>query len=162
MNKIKATVITVISALMNWLGILAVPVFLLLGCNLIDYGTGLAAAAKRREQISSYRSIWGIAKKVCQWLLIIVGAMVDMLIKYAVDNARINVTLPFIMATVVAVWLVVNEMISILENMIDIGVAMPPFLLPLVRYIREQTESKAAILDQDEEDAENQEENHYE
>lgn len=162
MNKIKATVITVISALMNWLGILAVPVFLLLGCNLIDYGTGLAAAAKRREQISSYRSIWGIAKKVCQWLLIIVGAMVDMLIKYAVDNARINVTLPFIMATAVAVWLVVNEMISILENMIDIGVEMPPFLLPLVRYIREQTESKAAILDQDEEDAENQEENHHE
>ena len=162
MNKIKATVITVISALMNWLGILAVPVFLLLGCNLIDYGTGLAAAAKRREQISSYRSIWGIAKKVCQWLLIIVGAMVDMLIKSAVDNARINVTLPFIMATAVAVWLVVNEMISILENMIDIGVEMPPFLLPLVRYIREQTESKAAILDQDEEDAENQEENHHE
>lgn len=146
MNKIKATVIAVLSAVMNGLGILAVPVFLLLGCNLIDYGTGLAAAAKRREQISSYRSIWGIAKKVCQWLLIIVGAMVDMLIKYAVDNAGINITLPFIVATVVAVWLVVNEMISILENMIDIGVAMPPFLLPLVRYIREQTENKAAIL----------------
>ena len=157
MNKIKVTVITVISALMSWLGILAVPVFLLLGCNLIDYGTGLTAAAKRREQISSYRSIWGIAKKVCQWLLIIVGAMVDMLIKYAVDNAGINVTLPFIVATVVAVWLVVNEMISILENMIDIGVAMPPFLLPLVRYIREQTESKATILDQDEKGTENEE-----
>ncbi|MDE5893805.1 MAG: phage holin family protein [Acetatifactor sp.] len=162
MDKVKITVTVVISVLMSWLGILAVPVFLLLGCNLIDYGTGLAAAAKRREQISSYRSIWGIAKKVCQWLLIIVGAMVDMLIKYAVDNAGINVTLPFIVATVVAVWLVVNEMISILENMIDIGVAMPPFLLPLVRYIREQTESKAAILNQNGEDAENQEENHYE
>lgn len=160
MNKIKVTVITVMSTLMSWLGILAVPVFILLGCNLIDYGTGLAAAAKRREQISSYRSIWGIAKKVCQWLLIIVGAMLDMLIKYAVDNAGINVTLPFIVATVVAVWLVVNEMISILENMIDIGVAMPPFLLPLVRYIREQTESKAAILDQDEKSTENEEERH--
>lgn len=50
-------------------------------------------------------------------------------------------------------------MISILENMIDIGVAMPPFLLPLVRYIREQTESKAAILDQDGKSTEHEEDN---
>lgn len=157
MNKIKIIITAILSAIMNCLGILAVPVFLLLGCNLIDYGTGLTAAAKRNEQISSYRSIWGIAKKVCQWLLIIVGAMVDMLIKYAVDNAGINVTLPFIMATVVAVWLIANEMISILENMIDIGVAMPPFLLPLVRYIREQAENKAAILEHDAEGGESTE-----
>lgn len=151
MNKIKVPVTAALSALMSWLGILTVPVFLLIGSNLIDYATGLAAAARRREQISSYRSIWGIAKKVCQWLLVIVGAMVDALIKHAVASAGMNINVPFVVATVVAVWLVVNEIISILENMIDIGVAMPPFLLPLVRYIREQTEAKAAIIDQEEE-----------
>ena len=149
MDKIKVTVIAVVSALMGWLGILAVPVFLLLGCNLIDYGTGLAAAKYRNDGISSYKSIRGITKKVCQWLLIVVGAWVDILINYAVECAGIEITIPFIVGTVVAVWLVVNEIISILENMIDIGVTMPPFLLPLVRYIREQTESKAAILGQD-------------
>ncbi|MBD5529685.1 MAG: phage holin family protein [Lachnospiraceae bacterium] len=149
MDKIKVTVIAVVSALMGWLGILAVPVFLLLGCNLIDYGTGLAAAKYRNDGISSYKSIRGITKKVCQWLLIVVGAWVDILINYAVECAGIEITIPFIVGTVVAVWLVVNEIISILENMIDIGVTMPPFLLPLVRYIREQTEIKAAILGQD-------------
>lgn len=160
MNKIKVTVITVISALMSWLGILAVPVFLLVGCNLIDYGTGLAAAKYRNDGISSYKSIRGITKKVCQWLLVVVGAWVDILINYAVECAGIKITIPFIVGTVVAVWLVVNEMISILENMIDIGVAMPPFLLPLVRYMREQTESKATILDQDGKNTENEEERH--
>ncbi len=149
MNKIKVPVTAALSALMSWLGILAVPVFLLVGSNLIDYATGLAAAARRREQISSYRSIWGITKKVCQWLLVIVGAMVDALIKHAVASAGISITVPFVVATVVTVWLVVNEIISILENMVDIGVAMPPFLLPLVRYIREQTEAKATIVDQE-------------
>lgn len=149
MNKIKVPVTAALSALMGWLGILAVPVFLLIGSNLIDYATGLAAAARRREQISSYRSIWGIAKKVCQWLLVIVGAMVDALIKHAIASAGISITVPFVVATVVAVWLVVNEIISILENMIDIGVAMPPFLLPLVRYIKDQTEAKAAIVDRE-------------
>lgn len=159
MNKIKTTVIAVISALMSWLGILAVPVFLLLGCNIIDYATGLCAAKYRNDGgISSYKSIKGITKKVCQWLLILVGAWVDILINYAIECAGIEITIPFIVGTVVAVWLVVNEIISILENMMDIGVAMPPFLLPLVRYIRQQTENKAALPDQ--EDATEQEANH--
>lgn len=159
MNKIKTTVIAVVSALMGWLGILAVPVFLLLGCNLIDYGTGLCASKYRNDGgISSYKSIRGITKKVCQWLLIVVGAWVDILINYAAECAGIEIPIPFIVGTVVAVWLVVNEIISIMENMIDIGVEMPPFLLPLVKYIRQQTENKAVILDQD--DAAEQEEDH--
>ena len=144
MDKIKATVIAVISALMSWLGILAVPVFLLVGCNVIDYFTGLCAAKYRTENISSYKGIRGIIKKVCMWLLVLIGAWIDILINYAVECAGVSFTIPFIVATVVAVWLVVNEIISILENMIDIGVAMPPFLLPIVKYIKKQVEDKTA------------------
>lgn len=151
MNKIKTTVIAVISALMGWLGILAVPVFLLLACNIMDYITGLCASRPRNDGgISSYKSIKGIAKKIFQYMLIALGVIMDVLINYAMECANIEITIPFVVGTVVAVWLVVNEIISILENMIDIGVAMPPFLLPLVKYIRQQTENKAVILDQGE------------
>ena len=135
MDKIKVTVTAVVSALMSWLGILAVPVFLLVGCNLIDYFTGLCAAKYRTESINSYKGIRGIIKKVCMWLLVLIGAWIDILINYAVECAGVSLTIPFIVATVVAVWLVVNEIISILENMLDIGVTMPPFLLPVVKYI---------------------------
>lgn len=153
MNKIKTTVIAVISALMGWLGILAVPVFLLLACNIMDYITGLCASKPRNDGgISSYKSIKGIAKKIFQYMLIALGVIMDVLINYAMECAGIEITIPFIVGTVVAVWLITNEIISILENMIDIGVAMPPFLLPLVKYIRQQTENKAVILDQDEAD----------
>lgn len=151
MDKIKATVITVISALMSWLGILAVPVFLLVGCNLLDYVTGLMAAAYRAEDINSYKSIRGITKKVCQWLLVVVGWIVDVIIQYAVNVAGVTLNVPFIVATVVAVWLVVNELISILENIIDIGAKIPPFLLPVVKYIKKQTESAAQIKEDDHE-----------
>lgn len=154
MDKMKVTVTAVISALMSWLGILAVPVFLLVGCNVIDYITGLAAAQYREESINSYKGIRGIIKKVCMWLLVLVGAWVDILINYAVETAGIALTLPFIVATVVAVWLVVNEIISILENMIDIGVDIPPFLLPIVKYIKKKTEERAEILEK--EDADNE------
>ncbi|MBO4981632.1 MAG: phage holin family protein [Lachnospiraceae bacterium] len=146
MDKVKATVIAVVSALMSWLGILAVPVFLLVGCNIIDYITGLMAAPYRDDgSISSYKGIRGIIKKVCMWLLVLIGAWIDILINYAVECAGVSLTIPFIVATVVAVWLVVNEIISILENMLDIGVAMPPFLLPVVRYIKKQVEEKADV-----------------
>ena len=117
MDKIKVTVIAVMSALMSWMGILAVPVLLLVGCNIIDYATGLCAVKYRNDSISSYKSIRGITKKVCMWLLVVVGAFIDVLIQYAVECAGIGLTVPFVVATVVAVWLVVNEIISILENM---------------------------------------------
>lgn len=152
MDKVKVMVTAVISALMGWLGILAFPFFILVGCNLIDYFTGLCAAKYRTEYISSYKGIRGIVKKVCQWLLVLVGAWLDILIGYAAEYVGINLALSFIVATIVAVWLVVNEIISILENMLDIGVRMPPFLLPLVKYIRQQTEKKAAIEELEEEE----------
>lgn len=150
MDKVKATVISVMSVLMGWLGILAVPVYLLVLCNAVDYITGLWASKYRTEKVNSYKSIRGIIKKVCQWLLVVVGAMLDILVSYAVESAGIGLALPFIAATVVAVWLVVNEIISILENMIDIGVAMPPFLMPAIKYIKRQVEDKADIQDRDE------------
>jgi toxin secretion/phage lysis holin len=146
MEKIKVIITAIVSMLMSWLGILAVPVLLLVGCNIIDYGTGLCAAKYRSDKkISSYKSIRGIAKKVCMYLLVIIGAFVDILIQYAVSAAGIELAVPFIVATIVAVWLVVNEIISILENMIDIGVNMPPFLLPILKYIKKQVEDSATI-----------------
>lgn len=151
MDKVKVTISAVITALMSWLGILAVPVFLLVGCNIVDYVTGLLAAPYREDgTISSYKGIKGIIKKVCLWLLVLIGAWIDILINYAVECTGINLSIPFVVATFVAVWLIVNEIISILENIIDIGVAMPPFLLPVVKYIKKQTEDKAKIVSDDE------------
>jgi phage-related holin len=46
---------------------------------------------------------------------------------------------------VVAVWIVCNELISILENMVDIGVDIPAFLMPIVKHIKKTVEDEAAI-----------------
>lgn len=149
MEKIKAFFITAFSAIFSWLGVLAVPVFLLVGCNLIDYITGLLAAKYRDEAVSSYKGIRGIIKKVCMWLLIGVGWMMDTLLKYTVTTVGLTIELPFIVATVVAVWLICNELISILENMIDIGVNIPPFLMPLVKRIKNQVEEKTEVISEE-------------
>lgn len=157
MEKVKVTVIAAVSALMGWLGILAVPVLLLVLCNVIDYGTGLVAVKYRNDGISSYKSIRGIFKKICMWILVIIGAVVDILINYAVECAGVDLIIPFVVATVVAVWLVVNEIISILENVNDIlGEKMPPFLMPLLKYIKRQVENKASFAEDEEGDTDDE------
>lgn len=141
-NVIKAFFTAAGSLLSSILGVLYIPVLLMVSCNIIDYITGLMAAPGRAEGgISSYRSMRGIIKKVTMWLLVVVGAIIDQLLQYA--SATLGFTLPFtfLVACIVAIWIICNELISILENMIDIGVAVPAFLLPLVKNIKSQAEN---------------------
>lgn len=51
----------------------------------------------------------------------------------------------FLIACVVAMWLICNEIISILENIQDMGVNIPAFLQPLVKHIRSQVEEQINI-----------------
>lgn len=145
MQKVKAIFITIWSVLFSWLGILAFPVVLLVISNVTDYITGITASKYRKEQVSSYKGIRGIYKKVGMWILIFVGWMMDMLVNYTVQYIGLTISLPYIVATVVAVWLLCNEIISILENLIDIGVEIPPFLMPLAKMIKGQVEDKTKL-----------------
>ena len=83
MDKIKVIFIGILTALSAWLGILAVPVLVLVALNITDYITGLFAAKYRGQKISSYIGFRGIAKKICMWLLIGLGATVDWLLTFA-------------------------------------------------------------------------------
>ena len=51
----------------------------------------------------------------------------------------------FLVACIVAIWIICNEIISILENIKDMGVAIPAFLLPIVEHVKSQVEDKANI-----------------
>ena len=147
MEKIKAVFVTIFGALSSLFGVLAIPIVLLVLCNVIDYKTGLAAVKYRRQQISSYTSIKGITKKVCMWLLIMVGAIIDQLILYACAEIGFKIPFTFAIACVVAIWLICNEIISILENINDIGVPMPAFMNKVVQSIKCQIEEKTELKD---------------
>lgn len=151
MEKIKALIVMVWGALMSALGILAIPVLLLVSCNVIDYATGLLAAKYREQNINSYKGIKGITKKVCMWLLVVVGVILDTLLQYAGETVGITIPFTFLIACVVAIWLVCNELISILENISDIGVVLPPFLQPIIKSLKQQVEDKAEIKEESEE-----------
>lgn len=145
-NFIKAVITAICSTLSAALGILYVPVLLMVACNITDYITGLMAASHRSDgTISSYKSIRGITKKVAMWILVVVGAMIDCLIKYAVSTLGYQLPFTFLVACVVAIWIVCNELISILENLIDVGITIPAFLIPLVKNIKSYAEEKVEL-----------------
>lgn len=145
MDKVKATFVAAFSVIFGWLGILAVPVLILAGLNFTDYITGILASKRRNELVTSDKGLWGIVKKIGMWILVGLGWAMDVLINYAGQYVGLSIKLPFVVATIVAVWLICNEIISILENLLDIGVAMPPFLMPLAKMIKGQVEDKTKM-----------------
>ena len=151
-DYIKTGITLLGSFLTSIFGALAIPVLLLVASNVIDYITGLIASKYRHEDINSYKSIRGIYKKVCMWLLVVVGAIVDEMIKYGGHAVGIKIPFTFLIACIVALWLICNEIISIVENLKDIGVPIPKFFLPLVKNIRTQVEDKVNINQSEEEE----------
>lgn len=142
---VKMFLIGIFAFLSSLFGVLAVPVILMVTCNIVDYISGLMASTYRSQDINSYKSIRGIMKKVCMWLLVIVGAVIDYLIAYAGDVMGHALPFTFLVSCIVAIWLICNEIISILENIKDMGVAVPRFMEPLVRNIKSQVEDKIEI-----------------
>mgnify|MGYP002697577756 FL=1 len=112
----------------------------------------MIASKFRNQDINSYRSIRGIFKKIAMWLLVVVGAIVDEMIKYSTAQIGIDIKVQVLIASIVAIWITCNEVISILENIQDIGVPIPGFLKPLVKNIRSQVEHQTDILENDEEE----------
>lgn len=139
MDKVKSSVAAFTAAFFSFFGLLAVPLLLLVPCQIIDWFTGIAAAKIKGEKVTSAKSLAGIIKKVSMYILIFVGWVLDMLIAYAITNLNIEFVLPNIMACIIAVWLVLNELISITENVAVLGIDVP-LLSPIIKLIKSKVE----------------------
>lgn len=122
--------------------ILVVPALLLVLSNVIDYVTALIAVKMQGKQWDSSVGIKGIFKKVLMWLLVVVGVIFDELITYASETVGIKAPFAFLISSIVAIWLICNELISILENVKACGVNLPPFLEPLIKATQTDVEEK--------------------
>lgn len=148
-DKIKIAFVTVFTAVNGWLGALAVPFYFLLLTNIIDYATGIVAAVCRGERVSSDIGFKGIAKKVCMWLLVLAGHIVDFIIVEMGHTMQIEFGVNCLVALAVIFWLLANELISILENISDIGTPLPPFLTKLVEMVKEKSEDSVLINEEE-------------
>lgn len=117
------------------------PVVILIVVMFIDYVSGVAAAWVNHE-LSSRVGLIGIVKKLSYLALVVVGCSIDYLVSLLgtqLGGTEISIRA---IGLVVVCWLIINELISILENVARQGGPVPPFLASLLRHLRETAEKQ--------------------
>lgn len=141
-NTIKAALAAALGALCAYGIQLLVPVLVLLVVMVLDYITGMAKAWHAGE-LSSRVGLWGILKKVGYLVIVGVACVVDWLLRYGADSLGWNWPVDFLFASIVIIWLVINELLSILENVSAIGAPVPGFMQALLKKLKVHTEDTA-------------------
>ena len=136
----KATVLKSVTAVVGagvaaYCGQLAAPVLVLLCMMVVDYVTGMVKAYMT-AQLSSRIGVKGILKKLCYMAMVAVGAGVDYLLRGALVQAGIDLHIELFCGLLVAIWLIINELISVMENLAAIGVPGFPRLSKLLERLK--------------------------
>lgn len=129
-------------ALCSYCTQLIVPLTVLTAVMLADYVTGMAKAWTSGT-LCSRTGVRGILKKVGYLVLVGVAGVADWLLRYGLGQAGVEVHFDFLLAAMVIVWLIINELISILENVAAIGGPVPPFLQKLLTRLKSTVEKQA-------------------
>lgn len=137
----KGIIAAALAAVGAYFRALLFPVVVLALVMVADYLSGMARAWIKNE-LSSKVGATGIVKKVCYLFGIAVAVVADWVIQTAAGQAGIELQSVYVFGLLVTIWLILNECISILENISEIGVPLPPFLMALVNKLKKTTEAK--------------------
>ena len=129
------------AALFAYLEKLMVPAAILIFIMAADYLTGMVKAWINSE-FSSRVGLKGIVRKLCYLMLTAAAMCADYIISLGLGSEGISLPAGLNAAVIVCVWLIINEIISILENLSAIGVPVPGFLRKLTEKLRDNTEKE--------------------
>lgn len=115
----------------------APALLLLVFCIVLDYVTGMTRAWMKGE-LSSGVGLRGFVKKLCYILGVAVGFAADLLISLLADNLGLTVDIPAVLGLTVTLMLSLNELISVAENLGQIGVPMPAALTRALQKLGER------------------------
>lgn len=134
-KELQVFVSAAFAGLLYYLGIVSIPIIMLICAMIIDYVTGMLAASYNSE-LSSKKGIKGIVKKVGYLALVLASMIIDWLISQGLQQININLHYSVFFAVLVTVWLIINELISVLENLSRIGVPIPNFMKKLINRLK--------------------------
>ena len=115
------------------------PLVALVIVMVADYITGMTAAWVTGT-LSSRQGVLGIIKKCGYLFAVAVAVVVDYVITTAAAGTGMDLGNFHIFGLLVTIWLTLNECISILENLSEIGVPLPGFLLAVVKRLKKSAE----------------------
>lgn len=147
---LQGAVTVAISWVAARLGVLFAPVLILMLMMVVDYITGMLAS--KAEAIrepdnpeygwSSRKGILGILKKTAYVCIIVVAVSLDHILVQAA--APLGFELPrAIFGLLVTIWMVLNEMLSVVENAGRMGAPVPRWLARCVASLKDKIDQEA-------------------
>ncbi len=118
---------------------ITVILILTLTAIMFDWVTGVTAAAMNGE-LESRIGIAGIFKKVQYIFTVVVAVILDILIAQGLPVIGVEEDFfgGILITSIVCVWMILNELISILENLDRGGVPLPDFLGDIIKKIKDK------------------------
>lgn len=144
-NVIKTVFAVAAAGLSAYFKVILIPLSILIFVMICDYLSGMVSAWMTKT-VSSRVGIVGIVKKACYLLVVAVAMVTDWLIHSALAQAGIGVSdSTFLFGLIVIIWLIINELISILENLAEVGIPLPEFLVRIIKKLKSTVDSGADI-----------------
>lgn len=134
-NLIKAVLSAAAAAAGVYFGDMLVPVAVLIAAMAVDYISGVAAAWFLGT-LNSKTGKHGAVKKVCYMFLVVAAGLVDWVICRGLGEIGIEYQACYYFGLLVTIWLVINEILSILENCTRMGLPIPGFIAPLAKRLK--------------------------
>lgn len=139
-NILQGIIAVIIAGVSSYFQIIAIPLIFLTIVMMLDYVTGMISAYNLKE-LSSRQGIKGIFKKLGYFCLVAVGITTDYIITSALTSLGIISNMTMMFGLIVTVWLIINELISILENLAKMEVPIPDFLTKIVKRLKKSVEN---------------------
>lgn len=135
------------------LGIIYPALILFILLMIMDYISGMLAAKKellehpnnRKLGWNSKKGLMGIYKKIGYMLTVLVAISTDYVIFVFIGEIGFTYKQNTLFGLLVLVWFILNELISILENVGRMGVKLPKFLVKTLTEIRNNVDEKNDI-----------------
>lgn len=145
-NTRKAAIAITAGGLSAYLHLLLAPLVMLAVVMIVDHISGLLRAWSQ-DSLSSRSGLKGITKKVGCLLLVGAASIVDWLICCGLQRIGITIDVSACFGLMVTVWLIINELISIFENLGELGVPLPAFMHTIVTHLKNIVEKSGSKKD---------------
>lgn len=138
-TEIKVAIAGILAFLTSLWGWVGWAVWIWIGCMLIDYLSGSAAAKKTGEWASSVARE-GLWHKLGEVYAVLVAALCDIALHVIINGAgvQIGIEIPVMVTPVVLLWYIITELGSIAENAGKLGAPIPKWLTKSLAAYKEK------------------------
>ena len=142
-NSVFSTIIVGISELFSGQRVLFLGYLIL---NVVDFITGTIKARITKKE-SSPNGLIGILKKVGYWILILITFLASYMLSNLGNLINIDINFVILFGWFTLGCLIINEFRSILENLSELGINLPDFLIKGLEVIQHIIEKKTEEID---------------